>query len=173
MTARRLAALAAACGLAVLAGHNAVAQNKYTPPTATAITPTAVTLAWSHPSQLVGTIGAVEQCATSTGPTNCGAPTVLAGGSGTGISSPYTVTGLTPDTTYYFRVGVPASLVALGIIASDVLTVMTEAAPAGGDAADASDEAVLPNALRDVTRGIHSGIYDRIRRRQQQDGRWE
>ena len=280
--------LAAVLGLAVLAGHNAVAQNasKYNTPTAATVTRTTITLAWSHPSPIVQNQGAVVQCATSTGPTNCGAPTTIAGSADVGIMPPYTVTGLTVGTTYYFRIMAAPSASALGLIASDVLTVMTTAEPrptaiapatisatpgttvtltgggtgesaisnyawtcslnsptgvtgiaaptltSGDDATPAAtftaqmlvdasgmpfmhngapvteivlhcdlvvtngggesenmartvvtiaaasgggavDNAVLPNVLRQQTHGIHNGIYQRIQKRQQQDGKWQ
>ena len=46
----------------------------------------------------------------------------------------------------------------------------------GGDdntAADATDDAVLPNVLRNSIRGIHNSIFHRIQQRQRQDGRWK
>ena len=43
------------------------------------------------------------------------------------------------------------------------------AIPGGGGVG----EAVQPNILRSITRGIQGGIFSRIEQRQRQDGRWK
>ena len=46
----------------------------------------------------------------------------------------------------------------------------------GGDdntAADATDDAVLPEILRQQHRGIQDGIFNRIQQRQREDGKWK
>ena len=52
-----------------------------------------------------------------------------------------------------------------------VATVQITVAVSGGDAA--ANDAILPNVLRNITEGIHGGVYDRIQQRQRADGKWK
>ena len=67
---------------------------------------------------------------------------------------------------YYYAIVVIDAAVGTDSLVSNCVRIGT----AGGGA---TDEAVLPNALRHQHRGITNGIFNRIRQRQQQDGRWQ
>ena len=58
-----------------------------------------------------------------------------------------------------------------GNAAGSPFMVTVTIAPATGG--DADDNAILPNVLRNITNGIHGGIFNRIQQRQREDGQWQ
>ena len=54
-----------------------------------------------------------------------------------------------------------------------MVTVTITERGAGAGAAAATNEAVLPNVLRQQTHGIHNSIFNRIQQRQREDGKWK
>ena len=85
----------------------------------------------------------------------------------------FTAPMLTAGATAVDRIKVTCTVTvaAGGQTATAATTVNIIPAAAGGD--DAVDRAVLPEVLRGTTRGIHNGIFQRILRRQTEDGQWK
>ena len=119
----------------------------------------------------------------------CPATATLPPGRESEVTAP-TVTVTVPGTAMATFMAPELAMNAAGAVrapalAQIVLTcTLTVIAPGGSDSAEvvvtianrgggAVDDAVLPEVLRNINRGIHNSIYNRIQQRQRDDGKWQ